>query len=425
MTQIRRTGKAVVPLLVALLCFPAPGAVAPSNLSARPKVGILRVGELATAEDEKAYDVLEKRVQLWLENLSAPRPEVQSLGLSLRAGELEDQAEEQELARLANQVLGNRDSQPDPVASSEMKRLRQERERAGKRGPVVQRAWLAEALLQIAEGKNAAAVESLRSALTMHPDAATPDLSRWDDDASGTLLRLDTMLAESRAGIVRLCEAEVQSSPSHASLSVNGFAQGKRRKFHLPPGKFEFQFQAPGFVAASETIDCSRTSRVKRTVAMKKSDDSPKGYLSELEEVRQKNAVGSLFLIQPSEGEFRFYLLSSEGRMDAIPMSRPLKISEVSHERALPISRDEMRTLLLRHDLNRADLSFPGPVSDATALGGGSGELAERVGGKDQWYNDWQVWAVVGGVAAGVLGAYLMTRGPEIKTKSGVTGRWE
>ena len=426
MRQIRKMAGKVVPVLIGLMCFPAPAALTPAPID-RPKLGILRVGELHSAEEERAYDILEKRVQLWLENLSAPRPLVQSLGLSLRAEALQDQTEEQELARLSNEVLGSRDSLASPVASVEIARLRKQRQRLGRLGPVVQRAWLAEASLQLAEGKRTLAMSSLRSGLAMHPDAASPDFSQWDDDPTGGLLRLETLLSEARSDLVRLCEVELLSFPAYASLSVNGFVQGGRRKFHLPPGEFEFQFQAPGFNTKSERITCVRTTRFQRTVQLKKADDSPKSYLSELEGVRQRNAMGSLFLIQPSDGIFRFFLLSSEGRMDPIPMSRPLKISEVVNQEnaSLPIARDEMKTLIQRHSLNRADLSLSALASDGMAFDTASGALAERVGGPDRWYNDWKVWAVVGGIAAGMVGTYLMTRGPEIRTKAGAQSRWE
>jgi len=412
-------------LLIFIQCIPARAALAPLQPE-RTKLGILRVGELRSREEEKAYVLLEKRVQRWFENFSSPRPVVHTLDHSLASEELSSRAKESRLAILSRNILESHDPGMLLGQVDELRKLKRELEPYPSLGPLLQKAALAEAAFLLSDGKKSAALAATRAALAFHPDGKSPEWDGWEEEPTQSSLRFESLLSEVGSQVRGLCDVELSVQPSTAEVNVNGYAQGKRRTFQLPAGRFEMVFANAGFQPSKLSFRCDRTSKIKREVHLAPTSGKPALAVSELETVRQRNALGSLFVIQPVRDEFRFFLLSADGKLDPVPTQRPLKISEVSGgtEDGIPISQDEMRGLLQKHSLALSLSDLTGVASDSGA-GFGLGVSEGSVGRSSGWYNDWRVWAVVGGLATGILGAYLLTRGPEVQTQPGISIRLE
>ena len=410
-------------LMVSQIFSPAYSSVLPPE-SIRPRVGILRLGELKTPTQERAYELVEKRAQKWFEDLSGPRPLVQALPATLGQDELNADHEEKELNRLVAELLRGQSELDHSQELSQVKVLRERLMYASKYGSTVQRSWLAEAAAQFMKGEDLLANQTLISCLSRHPNLEIPEVAIWEGEPTAMSLRLDAALNHVAGGIKRICSLELSVEPKAAIIVVNGFQVGNQKNFHLAVGEYDFLIQAGGRIPEMFRFQCARASKEARSYRLRTALGVAQLSLKELDEVRQRHRLASLFLIQPVDDEFRFFLYSSSGRLEPLATSGPVKISqalESSADRPLPLQREKIQASLQRNALAQGEYT----AISGMGTWGGANTLEDRVDASAKWYNNWKVWAVVGGVAAGAFGAYLLSRDSSVKTQTGMAIHWE
>jgi hypothetical protein len=223
----------------------------------------------------------------------------------------------------------------------------------------------------------------------------------------------------------RECAIQIETIPEQAAVTVNGFAMGSRREFHLPLGRrFTLSASAPGHDSAKREIDCQRQKRDIVVLRLPKSA-VPVASRHDLAGISRGNGLSSLCLIEARSDQFKLYLYSPGLPVDEIPLVKPLRIADVAArggEVELPVRTDAFLSLYEKHRLASADL-FSISRSDDSA----SAELSHSVA-DPRWYNDWRVWAIAGVVVAGATSLYFLTREGAVQSSpnpGGIRLQWE
>ena len=119
----------------------------------------------------------------------------------------------------------------------------------------------------------------------------------------------------------------------------------------------------------------------------------------------------------PHCSRFQFFLYTPGVAIDEIPLENSVRVAEVLEnpaESSLPIASDAFSRLVQKHQLYRISaLEDRGHWQ-----GDGKGTLEAFQRHKPQWYESWQLWAVVGGVLGGIFVAHLAGKKPAIGSRS-------
>lgn len=410
--MISSRSSVVLVLVIQLVTRPALAVGIPSD-EARPRVGILRVGDGHTDREERAFSLLEKRVQRWMENAPSAQLTIRTLPLSLGTEHLRLESDRARLEVLAKETVAG------PGVLRELRELRRNLAAVSRYSPTVQNALIAEARATWAQGDRSRAGLLLKRAALLHPDGLLPDFGDgkrdWDEEAAEP----DALEERAKAiasEVKRPCEVRFRGAEDGETI-VNGYAFGLRRDFQLPAGgRYHFQIVSAGHEPWETRLTCDRQSRREVNVQFRPSLARTVAPSIELAKITEGQNLSSLFLIQAAAERFRLYLFTPGSRLEEIPLREPLRVAEVLDNpgAGLPVARDTLDGLLQRHRL--AQMSLP-------AMADAPGEISGDFGGSEpQWYNDWRVWAVAGGIVTGVIVGYLATRGPEVRTNGGPSG---
>lgn len=387
--------------------------------SPRHRVGILRLGELSGPVEEKAYPLMEKRIQRWLENFPNLASQVRPLSVSVRGEEIRLESEQSQLDALAESLLET--PEDGNTLLPRIRELRSKLRPIPRYSPAVQKSLLAEAKLLWSAGNVRQSSSLIQEALLLHPDVVSQEGDGWDTEKA--MSAFDGELFRKSSEIKRICSVEVRTFPEEASITVNGFPMGKRRQFQLAGGaQYHFTVAAAGFEPDDNKIQCDRSSKRDSVVRLKRQNEETIARTQDLAKVTQGNGVGSLCLIEAKEDRFRLYLFSPGVALDEIPLQAPLRIAEVARQPAsgtVPVSSDAFLALFEKHRVAQGYVAMNTSAEPSLAVAGRV-ETTEA-----QWYNDWKFWAITGGVLAGVAGAYFATKAPEVKTQGGMIIHWE
>jgi hypothetical protein len=410
---------------LALLMIRPPSAKAAVVPVSHPgvRLGIVRVGFLGE-EEERAYQVFERRVKRWLENLEDLPVKAEPLGalvVPTRTGESERAAKLAEVSEaLLKELKQGTSNEACSSLASQSAALRQGLKINESVG-VQQKALWAEAIENWKRGAREEARGNLREAISLHPDLeGAPSLWDWESSLAGAP-SLEVEVNRLRKKIPRPCQLTFSVTPSNARISVNGLDFGERREFRVPLNReYSISLEKEGYRRYQSLFSCDRLKHQRAVVQLPPaSKDSELGG-DGLRELSRRHSLKTLCLIEPKKGGFNLYLYSPDVGLDPIPVHRPIRVADligVPDTEKVPIVTDAFLNLMQKHqsvELFRLAEKEPSPLTL---------DLKGMPEPSPQWYNNWKFWAIAGGIVGAATLAYFVTRSsPEIKSQETSVG---
>jgi len=386
----------------------------PSSNLQSTRLGIVPIGALNDSE-ERAYPLVAKRIQRWLENLDSIRASAESIASNGRAGAFQQEAGENRLVRLSSQIWA--DSENERTESSDsLKELRRLRSQVffQSSGPAIQKAYLAEAAFRWVRGDKRGGEDLLKKALLLSPDGHA-DLSLFDSQRETSPLHaFEAKILESENQLKRGCLLHLDVNRNQARIVANGFDVGSGRQLRLPiGGTFHVHAETNDEESPSILVPCERPGIKRASITLRRKKLSVQsGSLSQLS---QSHSVESLCLVEPVGDSFRLFLFTPGVAVDEIPLKNPWLVAEVLDNPttdSVPIATDAFLDLLSRHHTSR--LSYlENPSADRTLI---QGKMATGASSDTQWYNSWKFWAITGGIVGATVVTYLATKPSTVKS---------
>ncbi|MCB9254994.1 MAG: hypothetical protein H6617_09960 [Bdellovibrionaceae bacterium] len=403
--------KATAWLLIFVTMATPTWAVSFSTDSAPTPVGVLRLNELESPDTGFALSRIERGIEKWLDRLpinaaAHPVVAVQS------AGELHDELLGLRLNQLWSSFYTELDAHPERA-----ERLLENLDEADvtrflkkeSSGPLRQQAHLARAALEWRLGRTGSAHSLLKAAVYEHPLGLISQLPEWGwDGERADSAALEQELAKIISEVRRPCRLRLSASPAKSQVLVNGFSVASEKTLgFIARGNLQVRAEATGYLPQSHSISCRKLG--VRSVEIKL--QRAKRPAVTLASVAADNAVKSMLVVTPSGERAKIFLFTPGLRVDEVPTSRPLLLADFKEGAgdALPIATDGFTSLVEAHRVAWLDRRDPLQPPDVFM-----NRLQTETG--SEWYNDWKVWAVVGGIVGGVLVAYFATRRPQVQT---------
>lgn len=399
-------------LIVSTLWSPLWAVSLQSEISTTP-VGVLRLGALEEEENGLALSRLERSIAKWLDRLPIDT-NAQAIRIVQNNNELRDELQSLRFHQLIERFYSLLETKPFQ-AGNELDELHTEDFVAflarPDSGPFRQQAYLARAAHEWRLGNPDRAQPLLRAAVYENPFGLVSEVPSWgwDSEANGDSVNFEVVLSGIIKSVRRPCQINVGTSPEKALVRLNGFPMRASQPVRiLARSDLQIQAQAEGYEAAAHSLSCDKLG--VRSVQLKlrrRSEPVPT-----LATVAKSNAVKSLLLVSPVGEEARLFLFTPGLRVDEVQTSRPILLADFRGEEASAhpsIKTDAFTSLVEAHRvawLDRRDPLQP-PIEYRNSL---ETDISQ------QWYNDWKVWAVVGGIVGGVVITYLATRQPEVMT---------
>ncbi len=377
-------------------------------------LGIAQLGVPADISHSRAYPLLEKKLENFLEKLG--RTPVKRSPITLPKSQVQ-------MLTASTQVQKQTESLTVALSedASSLKSVHAALDQTLSAYPIHfpsagiwQRAYVAQAAYWWQRQNKEKALEWLSRAALLHPDQKIQDSSSFAFEAQAQpklWLAFDSQL-ENQPSLLNYCAVEVvvPKMPHSGNIRVNGFSFGTRRAFRLPlGGTYLFDFSHEKWSSTREMVRCQKVSKIRVELALvpKKED-----FLA-LDSRNVSEESSSVVLIESLQDRFRFFLYTPGEALDEIPLEKPVRIAELLEDplsATVPIQSDALKHLLEKHEgspLSLATLSL-----DSPSFAG-----QEEHGVTTPWYRDWKVWAVAGGIVGGVIAVHLATK------KSEVTGQ--
>lgn len=419
--KLPRPSKGIVAVIIAChLGVPAWGAVVPSG----SRLGVMQLGEVRGSDTRRALTLVEQRLLRWLEDSSLVRMPVQRIRQGVRLGDINLEKSRLELHAklLALQPAGSLVDISRPEVREAIRSLSNTRRQLPASfhvGSDVQMALLWEAALDWSEGVRVRAGELVHQAIVMHPNG-NPGIDRLTrkmsglKESSGFLKMVSDGVSSDRRECTLLIDIEDPTS----EISVNDFRIENGRQIHLSQGNSSIvTMSLPDGRYFSRWVSCERPGIKEWTV---EPGDNRLQAEQTVFDRHAKAGIRSFCLIRLNEDQFHFLLLTPGVSLDEIPLEKPIRVADVLQYplgASLPIVSDAFAGLIKKHRLDGLSVVS----SDSRGLlSQSSSSSAERVesSSQTQWYNNWTLWVLVGGVAAGVLTAYLASRDSAIQSQS-------
>ncbi len=410
-----RFRQTLVYLLVTTQLLPARFVLAAGIPAGREKsrMGILRVGEPATPGAERAYPLVEKRMQRWLENFEGISAAVEPFAGSVKTEEISLETDRARLAALSASRPGETGALIEKVGKTP------------RFSPDVQRALTARAAERFRAGERKEAEALLKRAAALHPDAAIVTWNGWDEpgegSSAGSAAAFDVLVSEAGRSITRSCALVLDVTPASAEVKVNGFDLKNRRTFQLSgEHPYAMEVTAPGHRPVETIAQCGRALKKEVRVALLAEKPGASANQALLTEISRRRGVQTLCLIEPRGDEFKLYLYTPSRAIEEIPLKSPLRVAEVlgnPSESSMPIASDAFMLLWEKHRTSASELDREPDLrlasAASTGFAGAPGETSAEVprGSGEKWYNNSTFWWITGGLAGGVVLTYLLTRG--------------
>lgn len=378
-------------------------------------VGIARWGESAAA-DEKAFSLVEKRLQRWVENNDSFQLEVKPFSKFLREEDLMGEVNQLHFGQLVTQIkaelpgLSATESGKISPKIAQMRELRRKVELIPDAIAMVYRSYFWEARYDWLKKDKKSAQKHLYQAARLHPEAILPSNLNWENmdrenkDSAGFEILVDRAVGAQVRGCRILIQNPNREKKTPADLvTVNGFGLGRKKELHLNSGMF-YRI-SKGLEYEPALVRCERQSNQKVLLPTKKI------AASKAAQILKKQNVVSTFLVQQKKSDFNISLFTPGIGFHTLPLDKPLKKREVLQnptEEGIPVSKQAVLKVLETHGLQSVKMRSLLPVGHPNPPM--LSHLDHKVEERKKWYNHWAFWAITGTVLAGASIAYFASR---------------
>lgn len=403
-------------LLVILQVNPLYGASIP--------IGVAHIGNYRV-EDEKAYAILERRIQRWIENNDVIQIEAKSIGIPLSQEDVLSEVNRLTFKRLTEEIRADLRNKTDlkkiEPKISRMRDLRKRYISIFELNPLVQNSLVLEGLYFWNKKDFKAAELSLRRAAKLHPESVLLSPFNWDTIASGndSLAGFEALLSKAANVQVRSCHILLKGEKeAMTDVYVNGFKLGKKKELHLNSGSLYRLSRGVDF--EQTMVRCERQSNLSLVLPLQKTV-KPAGINS----ILKKEGVSSAFVVQSDKAGFKLGLFTPGVAFDDLLLETELKKSDIlqnATEEGLPLSKQSFIKLIEKHRLASLQMRSLLPAGHPNPIN----RLEHPLEQKRAWYNHWAFWAITGTVLTGAAIAYFASQkenevGVSNKTQMNIT----
>lgn len=365
-----------------------------------------------TQRQSKAFKVLGKRIQTWMENGPYGRVQVGTAAASVAENELMVEKLRVQIGEftrsLKKAVLESPDKSKGEKSIAEIKTLRKKMNLIGKFGPVLQKAYLAESAFYWKSERFQDSESALKKAIELDPNGK-PVLEDWDMFASNfSVFAFEKELARVTQKMNQFCDTSISLKQKNLELRVNGFEiKDPKKSVKLAANAMHVISVTDSSGHSSESVlHCPKKSQKKLTVDLTKNG----GFNTELslsDTIKNTQSDGIIVADFKKEG-VDLYFYSPKGGVTPIPLEKKMteaELAEGSQDFSVPVSYSSMNRILSQHF--GQNLMLAGSSKNGS-LGSSLEEKFRKSGNK--WYNNSILWGVVGGLVVGAAATYALTQ---------------
>jgi len=380
-------------------------------------VGIL--GGIGTAgKSERSFEILERRLQRWLEDEGAD-------GLAVHAvqGNESDYSNQLELERLQLRQASGELLSAQPIGSSsaaskaKVQSLLQRLENVEVFGPELQLAYSALAVQAIRNGKRGEAASFLLPAKRLHPEGKLAATLPWNWDGLAERETLENLWADLPES-ARSCRMTVEGVSGQENVYVNGFPINNREIQVVPGQTFTFATGTASDALGSFVAACSgpgqRTVRLQSAPVLAWGWDEARKF--SLSKISQRHSVATLLVLDKAGDEFNIFVFTPGLALDQVPTEKPLRSEDIRQSRQLPIRWERLQSLIQKHQRESARLALGSAGADDTfsisSTGRNMPATLDYTVDATPWYSRPSTWIVAGVIASGIAVAVLASRSP-------------
>jgi hypothetical protein len=403
--RVRGLNHAVTVVASLLVGFP-PALWA--NVTATP-IGILG-GKGIAGEGKRSFEILERRLQRWIEDSQQRRLRV----ADLQGSEIENRSQ-LELERLQLQQLAQENLTPTPEGgvSDAGAESRLALESLVTRlmavhafGPQLQLGLVALACHALGTGQRARAGVWVQQAQALHPEGKLAAVLPWAWEQHPQRAALESLWAETTLGAARSCRLNVVSAEPLRALFVNGFAVASSELFVTPGRAFSFSQKQALEEVGTVIYSCSgpgeRTVRLEAEPVLAWGWDAARKFA--LSKISQRKSVATLLVLDKHQDQYSIYLFTPGLGVDVVPTERPLRSDDIRSQLALPISWESLDGLIQKHQREAIRMASIGNTGQPDAL---KMALSQA---EPLWYERPSTWVIAGIIASGIAVAVMASR---------------
>ncbi len=360
----------------------------------------------------KAFRVLGKRVQTWMENGPFGKVQVNSSVGTVAENELTLEQLRIQLGEytrtLKKAVLESPDKTKGEKSLSEIKILRKKMNLIGRFGPSLQKSYLAESAFYWKSEKFNESEMALKKAIELDPNGK-PTLEDWDMFAqSFSVFAFEKELSRVYQKMNQFCETTITLKQKNAELKVNGFEIKEKKAVRLAANAMHVISVGDEKGHTSESVlQCPKKAQKKITMDLSK-NTVLNSEMSLSDAIKNMSADG-LFVCVFKKEQLELYFYTPFVGVTQLLLEKKVaekELAEGAQDFSLPVSYASMNKTLSAH-FGRNMLAST-HAAKGTSQNGTLEEKFRNSGNK--WYNNSILWGVLGGLAVGAATTYVMTR---------------
>ncbi len=388
--------------------------VATANVGGQ-SVGILG-GLGTTGNSERSFEILERRLQRWLEDEGAQ-------GLAVRAvqGRESEYTNQLELERLQLRQASQDLLSAQPIGSSsaaavaKVQSLLQRLENVEVFGPELQLAYSALAVQAIRNGKRGEAAKFLLPAKRLHPEGKLAATLPWNWEKLAERETLENLWVDLPQS-ARSCRMTVEGVSGQETVYVNGFPIQNREIQVVPGQTFTFARGTASDELGSFVAACSgpgqRTVRLQTAPVLAWGWDEARKF--SLSKISQRHSVATLLVLDKAGDEYNIFVFTPGLGLDQVPTEKPLRSEDIRQSRQLPIRWERLQSLIHKHQQESARLALgaagAGDTFSMASTSRSTPATLDYTVDTTPWYARPSTWIVAGVIASGIAVAVLASR---------------
>jgi hypothetical protein len=378
--------------------------------AAAPQLSIVRVDDFS-GNEARAFVLLQRRLQRWVENHVGIQAEVSSAKIS--NDEFKRAEYRAELAGLIKKIRLFANGEIEQADISALLRdvpLVRDRLRANVADlPLLQESYYWEASAYWHLGDRKTAEKRMEKGARLHPQGLFLTEGEWDEVSvrpAGFQAFIDSMAVK----FVRSCKLEILGDQALHDIRLDGFSLSGKSPYSLLGGRL-YRLSVDG---EESLVHCQRHS-----MSSVKLESSPRALVR----AKAKEKLYPMLLVKAEKERFRLFLFSPEKGVDEFPLEKPLTVANVtiaSADAPVPLLSDAAAGLFRKHQLVAQSLTELPNEGEKVAVQ----NLSVDQSASTAWYNSWVFWTIAGGLVAGGVATYLATKKDSpVSTQTKLSGR--